>query len=160
MSEDYSYLEVQTVVDSDNFTLTVSNAGLGSGTSGAYIPAAKITNVTQTGGDMSALEVEVPSTNVGNITINKLRTYTAAQGTNNATIVVTLPSGLENGAGGFTTKKNINLITATIITVNGTSVNGDLTPVVGYNLGNNPINEVSITSGWFGEECIMSLLFV
>jgi len=91
MSEDYSYLEIQTVADVNTFTLTVANSGGSAGTDGAYIPAASVSGVGE-----AAATVATPT--AGNIQINSIVATTGGTtvGTNFA---LTMPNSISNGSG-------------------------------------------------------------
>ena len=92
MSEDYSYLALQTVADVNTFTLTVANSGGTSGTEGAYIPAFDISSLTDT-----ALTLEAPS--AGNVQLMSLTHFLDTM--SDTSVTVTVPSNaLTNGAGG------------------------------------------------------------
>jgi hypothetical protein len=90
MSEDYSYLEIQTVADSNTFTLTVVNSGGSSGTEGAYIPSVRLSSVTQAGATVNA-----PS--AGNVQVNSISISTGTK--TSSTFVVTMPNNISNGSG-------------------------------------------------------------
>jgi len=92
MSEDYSYLALQTVADVNTFTVTVADSGDTSGTEGAYIPAFDISSLTDT-----ALTLEAPS--AGNCQLMSLTHFIDTM--ENTSVLVTVPSNaLSNGAGG------------------------------------------------------------
>ena len=150
---DYVYSIISNVT-LDTFDITNAvNSGATTGTAGAYIPAIKVSSVTQTGGNLTAATFTAPA--VGNTQINKINQYTSNQ---QDTLVWTVPASLSNGASGFGTKKSINPFNAQGITVNGTGTNGNLTPTFTYNLGTN-INQISIVAGWFEDEVILSVSF-
>ena len=90
MSEDYSYLEIQSVT-TNTFTLTVANSGGTSGTEGAYIPAFDVTSLTDT-----ALTFASPS--AGNVQMISCTIFIDQM--EDASITVTVPSNaITNGAG-------------------------------------------------------------
>ena len=92
MSEDYSYLAIQTVPTVNTFTVTVADSGGSSGTEGAYIPAFDISSFTDT-----ALTIEAPS--AGNCQLMSLTHFIDTM--ENTSVLVTVPSNaLTNGAGG------------------------------------------------------------
>jgi len=91
MSEDYSYLEIQTVPNVNSFTLTVANSGGTSGTEGAYIPAFDVSSLTNT-----ALTIVSPS--AGNAQLISMVVFLDQM--EDSSITVTVPSNsITNGAG-------------------------------------------------------------
>ena len=87
---DYVYGTISNV-STNAFDITNAvNSGTTSGTTGAYIPAAKATSVSTTGATISS-----PSN--GNIQINSLRCVTGV--TTSSTYDVVMPQSLNNGAG-------------------------------------------------------------
>ena len=91
MSEDYSYLEIQTVPNVNSFTLTVADSGGTSGTEGAYIPAFDVSSLTNT-----ALTIASPS--AGNAQLISMVVFLDQM--EDASITVTVPSNsITNGAG-------------------------------------------------------------
>ena len=91
MSEDYSYLEIQSVT-TNTFTLTVADSGDTSGTEGAYIPAFDVSSLTDT-----ALTLAAPT--VGNVQLISLTHF--IDNMEDTSVTLTLPSNaLSNGAGG------------------------------------------------------------
>jgi len=98
MSEDYSYVSI-TDIDSDHFSVTVSDSGNTSGTVGAYIPAAKSTSVTDDGCIIS-------SPGAGNIQIISIKAITGSK--SGTTYDLTMPTSLTNGAGANSSISNQN----------------------------------------------------
>jgi hypothetical protein len=96
MSVDYSYLTISNVT-TNAFDVTVPDSGGASGTDGVYIPAFDVTSLSET-----ALTIEAPS--AGNCQLMSVQVYINSSDT--GTILITLPSDIENGAGG-----NISLAT-------------------------------------------------
>lgn len=97
MSEDYSYLEIQTVPTVNTFTLTVANSGGTSGTEGAYIPAFDVSTLTE-----AALTIESPS--AGNCQLISMTWFIYLDETDPKTL--TVPSNaISNGAGGNSSLK-------------------------------------------------------
>jgi len=153
MNVDYVYVSI-TSTGANTFTCTVADSGATSGTAGAYIPAVKVSSVTQTSGQIDAVTFAAPS--AGNIQINKVNQYSSAQVD---PWVWTVPASLSNGAGGFTTKKNINPIAVQLIIVDGTAFSSTDTAVVTYNLSTN-INQITMTgNGLAGNNLICSAAF-
>jgi len=98
MSVDYEYLAV-TVSDANTFTVTVADSGGGSGTDGAYIPAADATSVTDDGATIN-------SPTVGDIQILSLRIVTGTK--SGTTFDLTMPASLTNGGGANSSLTNQN----------------------------------------------------
>ena len=136
MSEDYSYLEIQTVADVNTFTLTVADSGGTGDSNGTYIPAVKAV-VTGTS-SISAVTLTAPS--AGNIRINVYQQYSSAQ---DQGMTLTLPTSLTNG-NGFGDKQSIFPVTIEGIGTVGTGTASGLSPVLSYNVGTN-INRISIS---------------
>ena len=153
MNVDYVYVSV-TVTDANTFTCTVADSGTTSGTAGAYIPAVKVSSVTQTSGAIDAVVFAAPS--AGNIQINKVNQYSSNQ---LDPWVWTVPTSLSNGAGGFTTKKNINPIAVQLIIVDGTAFSSIDTATITYNLSTN-INQITLQGNALsGNNLICSAIF-
>ena len=98
MSEDYSYLAVSNVA-TDTFDVTVADSGGGEGSLGAYIPAAKVTSVTEAG-------ATIVSPTVGNIQIQSIKIITGTKST--PSFALTMPSSIDNGAGANSSLTNMN----------------------------------------------------
>jgi len=90
MSEDYSYLEIQSVT-TNTFTLTVANSGGTSGTEGAYIPAFDVSTMSNT-----ALTIEAPA--AGNCQLISVMGFLDTM--EDSSITVTLPSNAISNGGG------------------------------------------------------------
>jgi hypothetical protein len=88
-SVDYLYAPI-TVVDGNDFYVTVPNSGGTAGTYGAYTPAFKVSGFSQGG-----VTIVAPST--GSAQVNSINLSTGAKST--STFVLTMPSSLTNGAG-------------------------------------------------------------
>ena len=136
MSEDYSYLEIQTVADANTFTLTVADSGGTGGSDGTYIPAIKavVTGV----GSISGVVLTAPSE--GNIRINVYQQYSSAQ---DQGMTLTLPTSLQNG-NGFNDKQSIFPVTIEGIGTVGSGTSSGMSPSLSYNLQNN-INTNSLS---------------
>ena len=111
MSEDYSYLAIQTVPNVNSFTLTVADSGDTSGTEGAYIPAFDISALTDT-----ALTIEAPA--AGNAQLLGISHF--IDNMEDTSITVTTPSNaIDNGAG-----KNNSISTRNVPTLDCYNVDG------------------------------------
>ena len=99
MNTDYTYLEIATTPTTDTFTCTVANSGGTSGSDGAYIPAAKVSSVTQAGCTVAA-----PAT--GEIQIISIKVVPGTKTSN--TYTLTMPTSLTNGAGANSSLINQN----------------------------------------------------
>ena len=98
MSEDYSYLAVSNAT-TDAFDVTVADSGGIVGSLGAYIPAARVTSVADTG-------ATVVSPTVGNIQIQSIKVITGVKTT--TAFALTMPSSIDNGAGANSSLTNMN----------------------------------------------------
>ena len=113
MSEDYSYLAIQTVADVNTFTLTVADSGGTSGSAGAYIPAFDIASMTNT-----ALTLNAPS--AGNVQILSLSQFTDSM--TDTSVTITVPSNaIDNGAGKNNSKATKNPPSSDVFNVGGTT---------------------------------------
>ncbi len=118
MSEDYSYLELQTVADANTFTLAVADSGGTSGTDGTYIPAFDVSTLTDT-----ALTLASP--NAGNAQLISLTAFIGQM--EDTSVTITLPSNaIDNGAG-----KNNSLATRNIPVVDAFNVSGGTSSRIG-----------------------------
>ena len=98
MSEDYSYLAVSNAT-TDTFDVTVAASGAAEGSLGAYIPAARVTSVTEAG-------ATIISPTVGNIQIQSIKVITGVKST--TAFALTMPSSIDNGAGANSSLTNMN----------------------------------------------------
>lgn len=95
---DYSYLVVSNVA-TNRFDVTVADSGAIVGSLGAYIPAARVTSVTEAG-------ATILSPTVGNIQIQSIKVITGTKFT--AGFTLTMPASIDNGAGANTSLTNQN----------------------------------------------------
>ena len=122
---DYVYGAISSVT-TDSFQITNAvSSGDTSGTSGAYIPAADATSVTDDG-------ATIGSPTVGDIQIISIKVHFGAAKTGN-TFDLTMPTSLTNGAGGNTSNATMN------------------PPIVGvWNLSTGAFNASGLVSVWGG----------
>ena len=140
-NEDYVYTAV-TVLDSDTFTLDVSNTGGTTGDSGAYVPAFSA-SVTDSSGDVTAMTITAPGALSGSCQLSGFLIYASNQ--ESAPMTVTLPAGTQEGAGTFGSKSGINPANLSGLSVSGTSNSGNLTTLgQQWSLGFN-FNQLRIT---------------
>ena len=59
-------------------------------------------------------------------------------------MAVTLPAGLQEGAGGYSDKQDINIASADAKAFSGTGTSGALSPTLTYNLGAN-FNRIDVS---------------
>ena len=110
MNEDYIYKSV-TSIDSNHFSVTVTDTGSASGTEGAYIPAFDVSALSDT-----SLTLEAPS--AGNVQLLSVTHFIAAM--EDSSITITVPSNaISNGAG-----KNNSSATRNVPTVDAYNVGG------------------------------------
>ena len=83
----------------DTFDVTVADSGAAEGSLGAYIPAARVTSVTDTG-------ATIISPTVGNIQIQSIKVITGVKST--TAFALTMPSSIDNGAGANSSLTNMN----------------------------------------------------
>lgn len=88
-SVDYLYAPI-TVIDGNDFYITVPNSGGAAGTYGAYTPAFKISGFSQGG-------VTIVAPSIGSAQINSINISTGVKST--STFVLNMPSLINNGAG-------------------------------------------------------------
>lgn len=98
MSEDYSYLAVSNAA-TDTFDVTVADSGGTAGSLGAYIPAARVSSVTEAG-------ATIVSPTVGDIQIQSIRVVTGVKSTTG--FALTMPTSIDNGAGANSSLTNMN----------------------------------------------------
>jgi hypothetical protein len=101
MSEDYSYLEIQSVT-TNTFVLTVANSGGSSGTEGAYVVAFKAAITTNvTAGDIDSVTITMPSAALE--ASQQLESINISSDAQETVMVLTVPRGIESGAAGAAT---------------------------------------------------------
>ncbi len=135
---DYFYGAI-TVTGANAFTVGVADTGDTSGI-GAYIPALKVSSVTNNSGDVTAVTIAAP--NSGNVQLNNIRLFANNQETSPCTY--TVPASLSNGVGGNTDKQDINQALCFANGFDGTGNSTSLGAVAQYNLGSN-FNQIRIS---------------
>ena len=101
MSEDYSYLEIQSVT-TNTFVLTVASSGGSSGTEGAYVVAFKAAITTlENSGDVDSVTITMPSAALE--ASQQLESINISSTLQETVMVLTVPRGIENGAAGAAT---------------------------------------------------------
>lgn len=151
MSADYQYLQIQSVVDANTFTLLVADSGGASGTEGAYIPACRISALTGTT-DITAATIAAPT--VGNIRINNFLIFAQEQSEN---MILTVPTGLTNG-NGYGTDQTIAPVVFNARTVESSGTAGGLTGGTSYQVQNNQ-NQITLTGMNNGEKTVGNVIF-
>ena len=131
-NEDYL---IGTVANSaaNTFDVTCNNTGGTSGTEAAYGSLFTAT-VTNSSGDVTAIVMTAPGGISGSSQLNNIQLFANNQ---ENTMTITVPSGLQEGAGGYTDKQSINQVVAVANNFDGTGTSGALTPSISYNLGAN-----------------------
>ena len=136
---DYQVIDV-TGVTADGFEGNCGNTGGTSGTEAVYgtlFTAA----VTQTSGDVTAIVISAPGGTQGASQLNALSLYANNQ---ESGLSVTLPAGLQEGAGGYNDKQDINIIDVIGKGADGTGSTTAITPATSFQLGSN-FNQISIS---------------
>ena len=134
----YQVIDV-TGVTADGFEGNCGNTGGTSGTEAVYgtlFTAA----VTQTSGDVTAVVISAPGGTNGASQLNALSLFCGNQ---ESGLSVTVPSGFQEGAGGYSDKQDINIVSIDAKAFSGTGTSGALSPSVSYNLGAN-FNRIDI----------------
>jgi len=139
VNTDYVYIASITVTGANTFTAGVADTGDTSGI-GAYIPALKVSSVTNNSGDITAVTVAAPS--AGNVQLNSIRLFANNQETSPCTY--TVPASLSNGVGGNTDKQDINQALVFANGFDGTGNSTTISAVAQYNLGSN-FNQIRIS---------------
>ena len=135
---DYQYGAIFNV-STNAFDITVGDTGGTSGTAGAYIPGFK-SAITQTGGDVTAVALTAATNQ--NCFLNSVRIIANNQ---ESAMVVTVPSSISNGAGGFTSKLTLNPAFITGIGTDGSGTSTVLSTVsTQYQLGSN-FGQISVS---------------
>jgi hypothetical protein len=98
--------------------------------------------VTQNSGDVTAIVISAPGGTNGASQLNTLNLYANNQ---ESGLAITLPAGLQEGAGGYNDKQDINLVSLDAKVFDGTGVSGALTPTATYNLGAN-FNRIDVSN--------------
>ena len=123
----------------NTFVVTCASSGGTSGTEAAY--GALFTAVlSQSGGDVTGVSISAPGGLSGSSQLNNVTLYANNQ---ESSCVFTVPAGLNEGAGGYNDKRDINLVTVEAKNADGTGTSGNLTATTSYNLGSN-FNQITV----------------
>tara|TARA_B110000902_G_scaffold164067_1_gene187542 strand:- start:37 stop:1803 length:1767 start_codon:yes stop_codon:yes gene_type:complete len=123
------------------FTVSCDDVGATSGTDAVYGVLFSAT-VTENSGDVTAITIPLPGGLNGASQLNSISLYANNQ---ESGLALTLPAGFQEGAGGYTDKEDINIVSLDAKSFSGTGVAGSLTPVATYNLGAN-FNRIDISA--------------
>ena len=123
----------------DGFVVNCANSGATSGT-GCQYGALFTATVTQNAGDVTAVVIAAPGGTNGASQLNALSLFCGNQ---ESGLSVTVPSGFQEGAGGYSDKQDINIVSIDAKAFSGTGTSGALSPSVSYNLGAN-FNRIDI----------------
>ena len=139
-NENYQVIDVVSAT-ADGFVATCANTGGASGTEAVYgtlFTAA----VTQNAGDVTAIVISAPGGTQGASQLNGISLFAGAQ---ESALAITVPSGLQEGAGGYSDKQEINIASIDCKAFSGTGTSGAMTPAATYNLGAN-FNRIDISN--------------
>jgi len=139
-NENYQVIDVVSAT-ADGFVATCANTGGASGTEAVYgtlFTAA----VTQNAGDVTAVVISAPGGTQGASQLNGISLFTGNQ---QSALAITVPSGLQEGAGGYSDKQEINIASIDCKAFSGTGTSGAMTPAATYNLGAN-FNRIDISN--------------
>ena len=152
MSEDSTYVQV-TATDANTLTATVANSGGASGTEGAYIPAYRVTSVTEDATNPGEISTSVfDNPNSGNPILHSIVTYVQSadgQGENVQNVTFTVPTGVAGGVGGYTSKETINPPQIFVIGLDGSGTSSSVAAGLSLNLSTNK-NVITITGTAMG----------
>ena len=125
----------------NTFTVTVADSGATSGDAGQY--GTLFTGVvTSTAGDTTAIVMSAPGGADAASQLNALSLFTGNQ---ESGLSITVPAGFIEGAGGYSDKQDINLVSADAKSMDGTGQSGALTAGLTYNLGAN-FNRIDVSN--------------
>ena len=139
-NENYQVIDVVSAT-ADGFVATCANTGGASGTEAVYgtlFTAA----VTQNAGDVTAVVISAPGGTQGASQLNGISLFTGNQ---ESALAITVPSGLQEGAGGYSDKQDINIASIDCKAFSGTGQSGAMSPVATYNLGAN-FNRIDVSN--------------
>ena len=139
-NENYQVIDVVSAT-ADGFVATCANTGGASGTEAVYgtlFTAA----VTQNAGDVTAIVISAPGGTQGASQLNGISLFTGNQ---QSALAITVPSGLQEGAGGYSDKQEINIASIDCKAFSGTGTSGAMSPVATYNLGAN-FNRIDVSN--------------
>ena len=157
---DYQVADI-TAVTSNTFTFTCADTGGGSGSEAVYGTLFSA-NVTATVDDITAITIVAPgglngSSQLNNLTVSSGGVTIDGQQTDYS---VTVPAGLNEGAGGYSDKRSINLVTIEAKNFDGTGNSGNLGSInTSYSLGATGNNIISINGIANFTEVMMTMKF-
>ena len=157
---DYQVADI-TAVTSNTFTFTCADTGGGSGSEAVYGTLFSA-NVTATVDDITAITIVAPgglngSSQLNNLTVSSGGVTIDGQQTDYS---VTVPAGLNEGAGGYSDKRSINLVTIEAKNFDGTGNSGNLGSInTSYSLGATGNNIISISGIANFTEVMMTMKF-
>jgi len=135
--------QVQDVISAtaDGFVANCDNSG---GTSGAAASFGTLfsATVTESSGDVTAVVISAAGGTNGASQLNGISLFAGNQ---ESALAITVPSGLQEGAGGYTDKQDINIASVDCKSFSGTGQSGAMSPVATYNLGAN-FNRIDISN--------------
>ena len=139
-NQDYKQASVIGLTTNE-FTVSCDNVGATSGTGAVYGTLFAAT-VTENSGDVTAITIIGAGGSQGASQLNSISLYANNQ---ESGLALTLPSGFQEGAGGYTDKRDINIASVDCKSFSGTGTSGAMSPVATYNLGAN-FNRIDISN--------------
>ena len=103
-------------LQTNEFTVTCDDVGATSGTGAVYGTLFGAT-VTENSGDVTAITITAPGGSQGASQLNSISLFAANQ---ESGLALTLPSGFQEGAGGYTDKEDINIVSIDAKAFSGT----------------------------------------
>jgi hypothetical protein len=156
---DYQVADI-TAVTTDTFTFTCANTGGGSGSEAVYGTLFSA-NVTATADDITAITIVAPGGLNGSSQLNNLTVLSGGSGAGDkqqTDYSVTVPAGLNEGAGGYSDKQSINLVTVEGKNFDGTGNSGNIGIATSYSLGSN-FNQIGLSGVGNFSEVMMTMRF-
>ena len=122
-------------------TFEVTVADTGSTTGDGQFQSLFTAVVTETAGDVTAIQFVAPSALSGSCQLTAMSLYANDQ---QSSIGITVPAGLQEGVGGYSDKEEINPVSVDAVAASGTGNSGALTTAASYKLGAN-FNLITVT---------------